>query len=64
MQSCTSSEDLVAFSVRLLVFSLFLWLIDRPDSSDSSTSDSCAKGGKFEPHCQQVDSDFHPSVGQ
>ena len=34
------------------------------DSSVSSASDSSAKGGKFEPHCQQVDSAFHPSVGQ
>ena len=30
----------------------------------SSTSDSCVKGGEFEPHCWQVDSAFHPSVGQ
>ena len=36
----------------------------RPDSSVSSASDRHAKGGEFEPHCWQVDSAFHPSMGQ
>ena len=34
------------------------------DSSVSGASYSCAKGGGFEPHCQQVDSASYPSVGR
>ena len=31
--------------------------------SVSSASDSCAKDGKLEPYCQQIDSAYHPFVG-
>ena len=39
------------------------WKSQGNSSVQKSGNHACGKGGEFEPHCRQVDSAFHPSVG-